>query len=130
MSIHIHLKCKYTYENAGFCILCIDGLHLTSWRPCWRYKIKEYVINSIVGSSRREWLTLSATFRMIDCKPRIDYFKILKNSIKLSKFSMIFHRETSQAPTPPIPHSPPERPYDVSRGQNRYVTFPLAEQIC
>ena len=28
---------------------CIDGLHLTSWRPCWRYNTKEYVINSIVG---------------------------------------------------------------------------------
>ena len=30
----------------------------------------------------------------------------------------MFHREMSQAPTPlPIP----QRPYDVSRGQNRYV---------
>ena len=49
----------------------IDGLHLTSWRPCWRYNTKEYVISSIVGSSRRGWLTLSATSREIDCKPRI-----------------------------------------------------------
>ena len=57
MSIEIYLKCKYTYENAGFCILCIDD------------------------------------------------FKILKFFIKLSKFPTIFHRETSQAPTPP-PHSP------------------------
>ena len=24
MSTQIHLKYKYTYENAGFCILCID----------------------------------------------------------------------------------------------------------
>ena len=24
MSIHIYRKCKYTYENAGFCIFCID----------------------------------------------------------------------------------------------------------
>ena len=24
MSIQIYLKYKYTYENAGFCILCID----------------------------------------------------------------------------------------------------------
>ena len=72
MSIHIYLKCKYTYENAGFCILCIDD------------------------------------------------FKILKIFIKLSKFSTIFHRETSQAQTP----LPPQRPYDVSRRQNRYVTLP------
>ena len=49
----------------------IDGLYLTSWRPCWRYNTKEYVINSIVGSSRRGWLTLSATSQEIDCKPRI-----------------------------------------------------------
>ena len=64
VSIEIYLKCKYTYENVGFCIL----------------------------------------------------FKILNGFIKLSKFSTIFHRETSQAP---------KRPYDVSRGQNRYVTLPL-----
>ena len=31
--------------------------------------------------------------------------------------------ETSQAPAPPPP--PPQRPYDVSRGQNRYVMLPL-----
>ena len=24
MSIQLYLKCKYTYENAGFCILCTD----------------------------------------------------------------------------------------------------------
>ena len=47
MSIEIYLKCKYTYENAGFCVLCIHG------------------------------------------------FKILKIFIKQSKFSTIFHRETS-----------------------------------
>ena len=64
MGIEIYLKCKYTYENVGFCIL----------------------------------------------------FKILNVFIKLSKFSTIFHQETSQAP---------KRPYDVSRGQNRYVTLPL-----
>ena len=51
----VYWKCKYTYENAGFCILCIDD------------------------------------------------FKILKMFIKLSKFSTIFHRETSQAPTAPPP---------------------------
>ena len=28
MSIHINLRCKYTYENAGFCILCIDGFKI------------------------------------------------------------------------------------------------------
>ena len=31
----------------------IDGLHLTSRRPCWRCDTKEYVISSIVGSSKR-----------------------------------------------------------------------------
>ena len=35
------------------------------------YNTKEYVVNSIVGSSRRGWLTLSATSQEIDCKPRI-----------------------------------------------------------
>ena len=49
----------------------IAGLHLTSRRPCWRYNTKEYVFSSIVGSSRRGWLTLSAAPREIDCKPRI-----------------------------------------------------------
>ena len=48
MRIHIQLKCEYTYENAGFYILCTDD------------------------------------------------FKILKIFIKQSKFSTIFHRETSQ----------------------------------
>ena len=37
-------------------VTVIDGLHLTSWRPCWRYNTKEYFISSIVGSSRRGWL--------------------------------------------------------------------------
>ena len=58
--------------------ICIDRLHLTSWRPCWRYNTKEYVINSIVGSSRRGRLTLSATSREIDCKPRIRQSKTLR----------------------------------------------------
>ena len=49
----------------------IDGLHLTSWRPCWRYNTKEYFISSIVGSSRRGWLVLCATSREMDCKLRI-----------------------------------------------------------
>ena len=39
----------------------IDGLHLTSWRPCSRYNTKKYVTNSIVGLSRRGWLTSSVT---------------------------------------------------------------------
>ena len=55
---------------------CIDGLHLTSWRPCWRYNTKEYAINSIVRSSQRGWLTLFATSREIDCKPRIYNYNI------------------------------------------------------
>ena len=57
------------------------------------------------------------------CALCIDDFKILKIFNKLSKFSTIFHRGTSQAPDPPPP-SPPQRLYDVSRGQNRYVTLP------
>ena len=28
MSIQIYFKYKYTYENAGFCILCIDVLKI------------------------------------------------------------------------------------------------------
>ena len=62
--------------------------------------------------------------KMVDfCILRIDDFKILKILNRLSKFSTILYRETSQAPTLP-PHLPPQRPYDVSRGQNRYVTLP------
>ena len=37
----------------------------TSWRPCWRYNTKEYVINSVVGSSRH------SIGSILDCKPRI-----------------------------------------------------------
>ena len=46
----------------------IDGLHLTSWPPCWRYNTEGicYLLHW-----RRGWLTLSATSREIDCKPRI-----------------------------------------------------------
>ena len=28
ISMEIYLKCKYTYENAGFCILCIDDFKI------------------------------------------------------------------------------------------------------
>ena len=28
MSIQTYLKCKYAYENAGFCILCIDDFKI------------------------------------------------------------------------------------------------------
>ena len=63
----MYLKCKCTYENAGFGILCVHN------------------------------------------------FEILEMFIKLSNFFHDFHRETSQAPTPP----PPQRPNDVSRGHNR-----------
>ena len=66
MSIQIYLKRKYTYDDAGFCIVCIND------------------------------------------------FTTLRIFNKLSKFSTIFHRE---------PSSP--RPYDIFRGQNRYVTLPL-----
>ena len=74
VSIQIYFMYKYTYKNAGFCILCIDE------------------------------------------------FKILKFSNRLSKFSMIFtEKRHRRQPSPPAP----QRPYDVSRGQNRYVTLPL-----
>jgi hypothetical protein len=50
-----------------------------------------------------------------------DLTSTLRLSKKLSKFSMMFYRETSQLqPTPT-----PKRTYDVSRGQNRYVRLPL-----
>ena len=51
-------------------------------------------------------------------------FKKLKIFNKLSKFPTVF-TETSQAPTPPPPPPGPQRPYNVSRGQNRYVMRPL-----
>ena len=57
--------------------LHIDGLHLTSWRPCWRYNTKKYVINSIVRSSRRGWLTLSATSREIDLQTKNIMLKLI-----------------------------------------------------
>ena len=45
--------------------------------------------------------------KMLDfCILCIDDFKILKIFNNLSKFSTIFHRETSQAPPPP-PHPHP-----------------------
>ena len=69
MSIHIYLKCKYTYENAGFCILCIDD------------------------------------------------FKILKIFIKHRNFPRFFTEKRHR-------RQPPQRPYDVLRGQNRCVTLP------
>ena len=62
--------------------------------------------------------------KMLDfCLLCINDFKILKIFIKLSKYSAIFHRERHRHDPPP-PH--PQRPYDVSRGQNRYVTLTLA----
>ena len=27
-TINLYLKCKHTYENAGFCILCIDDFKM------------------------------------------------------------------------------------------------------
>ena len=38
VSIKIYLKYKYTYENAGFCVLCMDDFKiLTNYRnfPCF-----------------------------------------------------------------------------------------------
>ena len=40
--------------------------------PCWRYNTKEYIISSIVGSSRRGRLE-------IDCKPRMFFCFVMKN---------------------------------------------------
>ena len=46
--------------------------------------------------------------KMVDfCILRIDDFKILKILNRLSKFSTILYRETSQAPTLPPPTSHP-----------------------
>ena len=39
--------------SVSFKVLLIDGLHLTSWWPYLGYNTKEYVINSIVGTSGR-----------------------------------------------------------------------------
>ena len=75
MSMHIYLKCKYIYENTGFCTLCIDN------------------------------------------------FKILKFFIKPSKFCTIFHRETSQPPTP-------QRPYDVLVDKIGYIVMLRARIFC
>ena len=47
----VRIKAKYCVQ--GIISNAIDGLHLTSRRSCWRYNTKEYVISSIVGSSRR-----------------------------------------------------------------------------
>ena len=66
-------------------------MHLTSWWPFWRYNTKEYVISSIVGSSRRGWLTLSATSGEIDCKPRIVYMVIQVHSYQLFDFVQSVH---------------------------------------
>ena len=54
-----------------------------------------------------------------------DDFKILKNFNELSKFSMFFPEKRHRRQHPP---PPPQRPYDLSRGQNRYVTLPLSSQ--
>ena len=36
MSIHIYLKCKYTYENAGICTLCIDDFKILKFLSNYR----------------------------------------------------------------------------------------------
>ena len=71
MSIHIYLKYKYTYKNAGFCIFCTED------------------------------------------------FKILKFLANYRIFLRFFTEKRHRRQTPT-----PQRPYDVSRGQNRYVTLP------
>ena len=73
----------------------IDKLHFTSWLPSWRYNTKGYVINSIIGSSRRLWLTLSAaTPCEVDCKPRIVIFAACRcrkrRGVKWTSASAIF----------------------------------------
>ena len=49
------------------------------------------------------------------------YIPISTFRVSYKATTQIFHRETSQATPPP----PPKRSYDVSRGQHRYVTFPV-----
>ena len=51
---------------------------------------------------------------------RTDLTASLKFSNRLSKFSMIFTEKRHRR------H--PQRPYDVSRGQNRYVTLSLFKE--
>ena len=80
MSIEIYLKCKYTYENAGFCILCIDD-----------FKLLKILIYQTIESFH-------------DFSPS--------------------NVTGANPPPPPTPY----RPYDVSRGQNRYVTLLLYAQ--
>ena len=60
MRIHIYLKCKYTYENAGFCILCIGDfkilkffIKLSKFYMIFHREIicKEYIFNFFKGSA-------------------------------------------------------------------------------
>ena len=46
----------------------IDGLHLTSWRPCWKHSTKEYVSSSIIVSDAADlggWHCLPHPERLI-----------------------------------------------------------------
>ena len=92
-SLKIHSP-KYRFVFIFVFTTVIDGLHLTSWWPCWRHNTKEYIINSIVGSSRRGWLTLIAISREIDCKPRISEFctgdSIAHRSLPLGLYTSYF----------------------------------------
>ena len=61
--------------------------------------------------------TLLMKFPLFVCQARcFQNIKIFEHAIEIFHD---FHRETSPAPTPT-----PQRPYDVSREQNRYVTLP------
>ena len=60
--------CVHVVPNMLYCWFAFDVM--TAMLEV-RYNTKAYVINSIVGSSRRGWPTLSAISREIDCKPRI-----------------------------------------------------------
>ena len=80
--LHIVQKEKLAPLIAAKNARVIDGLHLTSWRPCSIYNTKEYdIINSIVGSSRRGWLTLSAISREIDYKRRIEVAELIASLV-------------------------------------------------
>ena len=70
-SLYGQLLHEILFMNILIIYLCKLMFAFDLMAPRWRYNTKEYVINSIVGSSRRGWLILYAISREIDCKPRI-----------------------------------------------------------
>ena len=80
-----------------------------------------YLCVILINTIYLVYLNIYTFMKLLDfCILCINDLKILKFFNKLSKLiSTILHRETSQ-----VVHSTEKRPYDVSRGQNRYVTLP------